>query len=313
MPLSKPAIHLDPGPGCVKQARQWAADSCRLLGRDDLVETAELGISELVGNALLHARAPIRLRMRGTREHPRIEVLDGSDQPPTPPVRVAPDDEHLSTIGRGLDLVAMASTAWGAEIERQGKVVWFEPAATIADRPTLVGDIFDADPSALGEGPIDDGLPVLLRDLPVELYANCYLHHQELRRELRLLALAHGDTYPIAGSISRVFRSFDDQLRRSGGTSALDAALEGEAAGKSIDVPLVVPQTLPHTASRMIDMLELADTFCRSERLLSLATSPEQRAFRRWYLGEFVRQCDGEAPIPWTQDLLSLASEEHAE
>jgi anti-sigma regulatory factor (Ser/Thr protein kinase) len=297
----------------VKQARQWAAESCRTLGRDDLVEAAELGISELVGNALLHARAPIRLRMRGTHEHPRIEVLDGSHRPPTPPVRVAPDGEHLSTIGRGLGLVAMAASAWGAEIERQGKVVWFEPAATIADEPTLEGDIFDADPRDNGGTPIEDGLPIVFRDLPVTLYAASFVHHQELRRELRLLALAHGETYPIASSISRVFRSFDDQLRRSGGTSVLDAALEGEAATKAIDASLVVPPTLPHTASRMIDMLELADTFCRSERLLSLATSPELRAFRRWYLGEFVRQGDGEAPIPWKEELLTLDGEELGE
>lgn len=311
MPLSKPAIHLDPGPGCVRQARHWAAESCRSLGRDDLVEAAELGVSELVGNALLHARAPIRLRMRGTREHPRIEVLDGSAQPPTPPVRLSPDGDHLTTVGRGLGLVAMAATAWGAEIERQGKVVWFEPAARIADEPVLEGDIFDADPRSNGDIPIEEGLPVVLRELPVALYAASYVHHQELRRELRLLALAHGDAYPIASSISRVFRSFDDQLRGSGGTSALDAALEGEATSKAIDATLVVPPTLPHTASRMIDMLELADTFCRSERLLSLATSPEQRAFRRWYLGEFVRQGDGEAPIPWSEELLTLDGEEH--
>jgi anti-sigma regulatory factor (Ser/Thr protein kinase) len=297
----------------VKQARQWVAASCRTLGRDELVEAAELGVSELVANALLHARGPIRLRMRGTRDHPRIEVLDGSHQPPTPSVRIAPDGEHLSTIGRGLGLVAMAATAWGAEIERQGKVVWFEPAATIADEPTLEGDIFDAEPRSNGESPLDDGLPVVLRDLPVELYAECYRHHQELRRELRLLALAHGDAYPIASSISRVFRSFHDQLHHTGGASALDAVLEGEATAKSIDASLVVPPTLPHTASRMIDMLELADAFCRSERLLSLATSAEQRAFRRWYLGEFVRQGDGEAPIPWKEELLTLDGEERGE
>lgn len=313
MPLSKPAIYLDPGPGCVKQARQWAVEACRTLGREELVEAAELGTSELVANALLHARGPIRLRMRGTREHPRIEVLDGSDQPPTPPVRVTPDAEHLTTVGRGLGLVARAAASWGAEIERQGKVVWFEPAATIADEPVLDAVIFDADPATNGEGPVEDGLPVVLRDLPVELYADSYVHHQELRRELRLLALAHGDAYPIASSISRVFRSFDDQLRRSRGTSFLDAALEGEATSTSIDAPLVVPPTMPHTASRMIDMLELADTFCRSERLLSLATSPEQRAFRRWYLGEFVRQGDGEAPIPWKEELLTLDGEELGE
>lgn len=308
MPLSQPAIPLDPGPGSVRQARRWAADACRRLGRDELVESAELGIAELVSNALLHARAPIQLRMRGTREHPRIEVLDGSHQPPSPPSRSS-DGDHLTTVGRGLGIVAMAAVAWGAEIERQGKVVWFEPSASIADRPDLEGDIFNAEPDPSARQTVEDGLPVLLRDLPADLYAACHVHHQELRRELRLLALAHGDSYPIASSISRVFRSFDDQLRQSSGAESLDALLE-RTTGR-VDVRLVVPQTLPHTASRMIDVLELADTFCRSERLLSLATSPEQRAFRRWYLGEFVRQGDGEAPTPWSADLLSLIGDGH--
>lgn len=308
MPLSQPAIPLDPGPGSVRQARRWAADACRRLGRDELVEAAELGIAELVSNALLHARGPIQLRMRGTREHPRIEVLDGSHQPPAPPSRSS-DGDHLTTVGRGLGIVAMAAVAWGAEIERRGKVVWFEPSASIADRPDREGDIFNAEPDPSARQTVDDGLPVLFRDLPADLYAACDVHHQELRRELRLLALAHGDSYPIASSISRVFRSFDDQLRQSSGVESLDALLE-RATGR-VDVRLVVPQTLPHTASRMIDVLELADTFCRSERLLSLATSPEQRAFRRWYLGEFVRQGDGETPTPWSADLLSLIGDGH--
>lgn len=303
MPLSKPAIPLEPGPGCVKQARAWVADACHQLGRGDLVEAAELGVAELVANALLHARGPIRLRMRGTREHPRVEVLDGSHQPPAPPSSTS-DGDHLTTVGRGLGLVAMAATAWGAEIERQGKVVWFEPSATISSRADLEGDIFHAEPTDPDGHTIDDGLPVLLQDLPSDLYAACHVHHQELRRELRLLALAHGDSYPIASSISRVIRSFDDQLRQSGGVRSLDRLLE-HPNGR-VDIELVVPPTLPHTASRMIDVLELADTFCRSERLLSLATSPDQRAFRRWYLGEFVRQGDGESPTPWSADLLAL-------
>jgi anti-sigma regulatory factor (Ser/Thr protein kinase) len=307
VPLSQPAIHLDSGPGCVKQARLWAADSCRRLGREELVEAAELGVSELVANALLHARAPILLRMRGTREHPRIEVLDGSHQPPSPPTRDSSSEASLTTVGRGLGLVAMAATAWGAEIDRQGKVVWFEPSATISDHPDLEGDIFDAEAADTIDHDVDDVVPVLLQDLPVDLYTATHRHHQELRRELRLLALAHGDTYPIASSISRVFRSFDDQLRRAEGIAALDAALE--ASDGRISTRLVVPSALPHTASRMIDMLELADTFCRSERLLSLATSPEQRAFRRWYLGEFVRQGDGERPTPWSTDLLALSGD----
>ena len=37
-------------------------------------------------------------------------------------------EDALLTGGRGLALVAMSSTAWGASIEPTGKVVWFEPA-----------------------------------------------------------------------------------------------------------------------------------------------------------------------------------------
>ncbi len=303
MPLSEATVTLDSGPGCVRQARAWAADSLRRLGRADLVEAAELGTSELVGNALLHARGPIRLQLRGTREHPRIDVRDGSPQLPTPAPRMLTDEEQLTTVGRGLALVAMAATAWGAEAERSGKVVWFEPAATIAERPTIEGHISEAPVSATGEADLVDGLPVALQQMPVETYVEFAIQHRELRRELRLLSLAHGDTYPIATSISRVFRMFEDQLRRTTGRDALEDALEDGRAGL-LDLHLVVPPELPHTASRMVDMLELADSFCRSERLLTLATSPEQRAFRRWYLGEFVRQGDGEAPTPWSRSLI---------
>ena len=50
---------------------------------------------------------------------------------------------------------------------------------------------------------------------------------------------------------------------------------------------------------RFIDMLDLADEFCRQERLLSLARSEEQQRFQRWYLGEFVRQGRDQDPLPW--------------
>lgn len=308
MPFSQHAVALDPGPGCIRQARTWTATSLRALDREDLIEAAELGVAELVGNALLHAHAPIRLRMRGTREHPRIEVTDGSTQLPVP-YRATIEDDLLTTVGRGLGIVSMVATAWGAESVRGGKVVWFEPAAAIADRPHLEGDIVGADDAGSTDTDLADGVPVTLRQLPVSLYAAYQLQHQELRRELRLLALAHGDTYPIATSISRAIRAFEDQLRRASGLDALERALERDSNGDSIDLTLVVPSDLPYTASRMVDMLELADTFCRSERLLSLATPPEQRTFRRWYLGEFVRQGEGESPTPWSADLHAMSGD----
>ena len=46
---------LEPGPASVRGARQWVSAALRDLGRDDLVDSAALGLPELVTNAILHA------------------------------------------------------------------------------------------------------------------------------------------------------------------------------------------------------------------------------------------------------------------
>ena len=139
MPLNRPALSVPSVPHSVHQARRWVIDTITDIGRPELVETAELGVSELVTNAVLHATEPIAVRVRGTREHPRVEVRDGSTVPPVLPDDVThsvlpPDDETLlMTFGRGLDIVARCADAWGAEIEDTGKVMWFAPAATSSE------------------------------------------------------------------------------------------------------------------------------------------------------------------------------------
>ena len=50
---------------------------------------------------------------------------------------------------------------------------------------------------------------------------------------------------------------------------------------------------------QMLELLDLADEFCRAQRLLALARTPQQREFQPWYFGEFVRQARGEAPMEW--------------
>jgi hypothetical protein len=50
-----------------------------------------------------------------------------------------------------------------------------------------------------------------------------------------------------------------------------------------------------------VELLDLADAFCREERLLSLARNPEQRRFQTWFLTEFVRQARGEEPLSWLE------------
>lgn len=298
MPLNKEALTLKPGPRSVHDARRWVVDACHQIGRDDLTETAELGISELVTNAILHATAPVRVRLRGTRGHPRVEVFDGSLTAPAPYPPMTDGEELLSTIGRGLGIVAMCADAWGAVIQPEGKFVWFEPATEVSD-PDLEGDIYDssADDRISSDAELGDGVAIEFARLPVNLYVDFRRHYQELRRELRLLSLAHETDYPVAKNLSDLFRRFDDEFRKARGADKLDSAI---ASGEDrADISLVVPSSCPATSAQMIDLLELADAFCRAERLLSLATTPQQLQFQRWWLGEFGRQAAGEAPRPW--------------
>jgi len=60
-----------------------------------------------------------------------------------------------------------------------------------------------------------------------------------------------------------------------------------------------MPHQTAATIGRFIELLDLADAFCREKRLLSLARTPDQQRFQRWFLSEFVRQERGEAALAW--------------
>jgi anti-sigma regulatory factor (Ser/Thr protein kinase) len=275
-------------------------DACLDIGRQDLVECAELAVSELVTNALLHAEPPLVVRLGGTHRHPLIEVSDGSVKPPTPNVRMTDDDELLSTVGRGLGLVAMCSAVWGARIHRDGKVVWFVPAAEAradADLGSLNIEYEEPSDRPPPDEEMDDPVDVQVLGLPTTAYIEFRHHYREIRRELRLLALASEEAYPIARHLSELFLIFDHDFKLSSSTAAIQKAIASGA--DSVDVGVVVDRSSITTIAQMIDVLELADAFCRAERLLSVAASPEQQVFTRWYLGEYISQGRGRPPIPW--------------
>lgn len=97
----------------------------RELGRhqvaSDPTETALLLASELVTNAVLHARTELVVRCEVTSDCIRVEVEDGSRLLPLLD-RAAVD----AVSGRGLCLVADLAHAWGVEPLATGKKVWFE-------------------------------------------------------------------------------------------------------------------------------------------------------------------------------------------
>ena len=94
--------------------------------------------------------------------------------------------------------------------------------------------------------------------------------YRELRRELRLLAFAHQDDYPFAARPRRRCSpaSSDSSPRRWAGRGRSGA---GRGAATSTSRP-GGPRAAPILGT-MLEMFDLADAFCRAERLLSMAAN----------------------------------------
>ncbi len=89
----------------------------------EAVDLCLLGVTELLANVHRHVGpgAECTLRLTGGADGLlRCEVHDRSTSLPR---LLAPDDEEIN--GRGLALVAALSADWGAQVEEDGKVVWF--------------------------------------------------------------------------------------------------------------------------------------------------------------------------------------------
>ncbi|MGK5629013.1 SpoIIE family protein phosphatase [Streptomyces sp. URMC 123] len=111
---------LEPHEQTPGKARRLARRALARWDLEDLSDSVELLISEVVTNAVRYAERPITLRLLRT-DVLRCEV--GDDVPQLPRLRQArPSDEG----GRGLYLVNKLARRWGATRLSTGKVVWFE-------------------------------------------------------------------------------------------------------------------------------------------------------------------------------------------
>ena len=293
---------LDPEPRSVRLARLWIVEELERLGRPDLADAAELGVSELVTNAILHAAPPITVRLMGSRERPRVEVHDASMRPPSVGRDMTDEDQLLRTIGRGMGIVALYSHSWGADVSSDGKVVWFVPSDDPGTDVAEEGDVFDLDEAverrmAAGEESVAL-IPVHLAGMPAQVFASFRGWYAEIRRELRILAFAHGEQYPVAIELAEMTLEVEHERRLARGIDRLDEAIR--TGQERVDLDYLVPETAPATMRRMAEVLTQADRFCRDQSLLTMPATAQQLALLEWYVGEFSRQAAGEEPRPWS-------------
>ncbi|MFJ9248094.1 SpoIIE family protein phosphatase [Streptomyces sp. NPDC101776] len=111
---------LDPEDSAPGQARRLARRALARWGMEDMSDSVELLVSEVVTNAVRYASRPVTLRLLRT-DVLRCEV--GDDVPQLPRLRQARATDEG---GRGLYLVNRLARRWGATRLSTGKVVWFE-------------------------------------------------------------------------------------------------------------------------------------------------------------------------------------------
>ena len=114
-------VHLPADLHSVRIGRRLARDVVVEWGLERLVDDVQLGVSELLSNAVRHAGTDVVLTL-SLAGRLTVEVLDNDPDLPHP---VAPDPDLRATSGRGLRIVSAISADWGVRAAPAGKVVWF--------------------------------------------------------------------------------------------------------------------------------------------------------------------------------------------
>lgn len=122
-----------------RAARSFVAGWLRDWDCPDVAEVALLLVSELVTNAVTHARTPTHVEVGRFGHTVRVAVSDGV------PAGIDPGAGRHSgrpgaPSGRGLRIVEAMAERWGVTVGDLGKTVWFELRVPVGDgEPRDVG------------------------------------------------------------------------------------------------------------------------------------------------------------------------------
>ena len=146
VPVTLPAARsastvLPPTAEAVPQARRFARTTLDGWGLDSFEEAASLLVSELVTNAVLHARTQVTVSLLDHGEQLVLSVGDGS---PVLPVQRRHSREAAT--GRGLLLLDRYASGYGVARGGSGKQVWavLRPQVQSFEQEAELADWFDS-------------------------------------------------------------------------------------------------------------------------------------------------------------------------
>jgi anti-sigma regulatory factor (Ser/Thr protein kinase) len=244
--------------------------------------------SELVTNAVLHARTELAVTLELRDGRVRIGVKDRSQAPAA--LRHYQAD---AMTGRGLGVVAALSDRWGISAAPDGKIVWAEVVAGDQPRQETTSrppDLRDAPPASPGGG--QGTRTVRFPAVPVDGYLALQAHNDALFRELELISIeletgaAGRVASPVAELVDQLYWRFRGQR-----DSYRDAVAAAQARGqRTVDLETTASPSGASPAVGYLELLERADELCCSGVLLTPEPSAEVKALRRWFVEEMVAQ-----------------------
>lgn len=117
------------GGAAVPAARRMVRTHLRSHGLAGLVDSAELIVSELVGNVVLHVGGSVEVTVEVAADGVLLSVTD--DSPLNPHLRVF---SRTSSTGRGMRLVHSLSAEHGVVPHEGGKTIWVRLTAASSER-----------------------------------------------------------------------------------------------------------------------------------------------------------------------------------
>ena len=139
--MSLPVLVLKPEALAAREARRWVRGALESRGLLAVVDVAELLLTEVVTNAVLHAGTRIEVSIGPpTPDGVRLEVRDGSGDAPVRRLGLS----RTATTGRGTRLLDSLASRWGWEPTPDGgKVTWFLVPPDHGDDVSSPEDLMD--------------------------------------------------------------------------------------------------------------------------------------------------------------------------
>lgn len=301
------SVTLPPDPSSPAVARQLLREVLTECGRDHWRDAAELALSELTTNSVLHAHSHMIVRIRCGPEELRVEVEDTSQTIPQ-----QRSYGQISTTGRGLALVAAVASEHGFSRTTAGKIVWFalgvDPVEAAEDVAALLDAWGDDDP--LERPPHSaDIRHVTLAGFPPTLWLAAVEMHDALLREMALdragrnlptsdLAAADRARFAIRVALDHALA---DERVAARARSALPAGHPAplDELPPVLDLEVPVTADLAADAALLQDVLDEANRLAGDGRLLTRPALPEIIALRDWAAEQIISSHSGQAAMPW--------------